>query len=227
MLIKVCGMRYPDNIAAVQSLGVDLIGLIFYPKSPRFVESVQVHAGIMPDSPSPVNGVASSEDGGHTPRLVGVFVNEMPQTVITHAVNYNLSFVQLHGDESAAYIRNLRATLVPELCPDIKFIKVLNIREADDVKRWREYEGVADMLLLDTKCKMRGGSGEKFDWSVLDAYDGSLPFLLSGGIGPDDVERVRRFNHPRCAGIDLNSRFEIEPALKDVERLRAFIKEIW
>ena len=82
------------------------------------------------------------------------------------------------------------------------------------------------MLLFDTKCKCVGGSGEQFDWSVLEGYDGDIPFLLSGGIGPDDVERVKAFKHPMCVGIDLNSKFEIEPAVKDVEKLRAFIGEL-
>ncbi len=94
------------------------------------------------------------------------------------------------------------------------------------MKRWREYEGHADMLLFDTKCASVGGSGRKFDWSVLDAYDGDMPFLLSGGIGPDDADEVLAFRHPQCIGIDLNSKFEVSPAVKDVDKLKNFIEKI-
>jgi phosphoribosylanthranilate isomerase len=150
----------------------------------------------------------------------------MPQNIVTRVYNYSLDYVQLHGNESAVMIENLKRTLIPDIAPDIKIIKALSIHEKDDVKRWREYEGVVDMLLFDTKCKTVGGSGEQFDWSVLEAYDGNIPFLLSGGIGPEDAERVLQFKHPQFAGIDLNSRFETAPAVKDIEKLRAFIEKV-
>lgn len=200
-------MREPDNIRAVSVLGIDMMGFIFWEKSPRCVSQLPA------DMPTEC-------------QRVGVFVDEMPQTVVTKVHDFRLDYVQLHGTETAVYIDNLRNTLVPDIAPDIKIIKALSIREADDVKRWREYEGCADLLLFDTKCKTVGGSGEKFDWSVLDAYDGDIPFILSGGIGPDDAERVKAFKHPRCVGIDLNSRFEVAPALKDTDKLSTFIKEL-
>lgn len=218
-LIKVCGMREPENIQAVKELGVDMIGMIFWPKSPRYVKSVTVKAGIIPNMAN--SKVARSTD---KVKRVGVFVDEMPQTVITHAYNYRLHYIQLHGNESPIYIDNLKRTLIPDILPDVKIIKALSIREADDVKRWRDYEGVADLLLFDTKCKCVGGSGEQFDWNVLDNYDGNIPFLLSGGIGPDDAERLKEFNHPKCIGIDLNSKFEDEPGVKNVEKLKKFIE---
>lgn len=224
MKIKVCGMRDPENIRAVKSLNIDLMGLIFWPKSPRFVSSIPVHAGIIPDMAD--SSLVNESDKNEKIKLVGVFVDEMPQTVITHVYNYKLDFIQLHGNESSVYIDNLKRTLIPDIAPDIKVIKALSIREADDVKRWREYEGHVDMLLFDTKCKCVGGSGEQFDWSVLENYDGNIPFILSGGIGPDDVERVKAYNHPMCIGIDLNSRFETEPAFKDVEKLKQFISQV-
>lgn len=207
MKIKVCGMREPENIRAVSALGIDMMGFIFWEKSPRCVSQLPA------DMPTEC-------------QRVGVFVDEMPQTVVTKVHDFRLDYVQLHGTETAVYIDNLRNTLVPDIAPDIKIIKALSIREADDVKRWREYEGCADLLLFDTKCKTVGGSGEKFDWSVLDAYDGDIPFILSGGIGPDDAERVKAFKHPRCVGVDLNSRFEVAPALKDTDKLSTFIKEL-
>lgn len=215
-------MREPENIRAVKELGIDLMGLIFWPKSPRYVSSIPIHAGIVPNMAD--KDVEDSVKGKL--KTVGVFVDEMPQTVVTHAYNYHLDYIQLHGNESPVYIDNLKRTLIPDILPDVKIIKALSIREADDVKRWREYEDHADMLLFDTKCKCVGGSGEQFDWTVLDNYDGTLPFLLSGGIGPDDAERVKQFHHPMCVGFDLNSRFEDAPALKNVEKLKTFIKKI-
>lgn len=222
MLIKVCGMRDPQNIAEVSKLGINLMGFIFWPKSPRYVSQISSRAGIIPDRVS--NDMLDGKQADI--KYVGVFVDDMPQNIVTRVYNFKLDYVQLHGNESPVMIDNLKATLIPDIAPDIKIVKALSIREADDVKRWREYEGHADMLLFDTKCKCVGGSGEQFDWSVLDEYDGNIPFILSGGIGPDDVERVKAFNHPMCVGIDLNSKFEIEPALKDASLLGNFLKEV-
>ena len=233
MIIKVCGMREAENIREVAELGVDMMGFIFWPESPRFVQMISAQAGIIPDYSEERLRKARSQNqnspkGGTERGLlrVGVFVDDMPQSIVTRVYNYDLDYVQLHGSESAVMIENLKRTLIPDIAPDIKIIKALSIREKDDVKRWREYEGVADMLLFDTKCKTVGGSGEQFDWSVLEAYDGPIPFLLSGGIGPEDAARVLAFSHPQFAGIDLNSRFEISPALKDVEELKSFIQKI-
>ena len=216
MKIKVCGMREPENIHAVEQLGVDMIGFIFWPDSPRYVQQIR----------SRQDERKSGQAEAKRAQRVGVFVDDMPQSIVTRVFNYHLDFVQLHGNESAVMIDNLRRTLDPDIHPGIGIIKALSIREADDVKRWREYEGHADMLLFDTKCKCVGGSGEQFDWSVLEGYDGNIPFLLSGGIGPDDVERVKAFKHPMCVGIDLNSKYETEPAMKDVKKLKAFIGKI-
>lgn len=213
-------MREPDNIRAVAALGVDMIGFIFWDKSPRNVKQLYVPAGIIPDRAG--KQVECREESKC--KYVGVFVDEMPQNIVTRVYNFHLDYIQLHGNESTVYIDNLRRSLVPDIAPDIKIIKALSICEADDVKRWREYKDHVDLLLFDTKCTCVGGSGEKFDWSVLDAYDGDIPFILSGGIGPDDAERVKSFHHPMCIGIDLNSKFEDEPALKNVDKLRAFVE---
>lgn len=224
-------MRETENIRQVAALGVDMMGFIFWPESQRFVKMISAQAGIIPDYSEERlrkmrNKTQASASAENRPKRVGVFVDEMPQSIVTRVYNYELDFVQLHGNESAVMIENLKRTLIPDIAPDIKIIKALSIREKDDVKRWREYEGAADMLLFDTKCKTVGGSGEQFDWSVLEAYDGNIPFLLSGGIGPEDTERVLKYSHPQFAGIDLNSRFEISPAVKDVEKLKTFIQTI-
>ena len=277
-LIKVCGMRDAQNIREVAALGVNLIGLIFYPKSPRYVESISSDAGIIPDyssltpdplpegegrnmldkqlkaeetkgetrnkqpvsaqlkstqSKAPFNKVITplslgEGQGGEAaiPKFVGVFVDDMPQNIVTAVYNYHLSYVQLHGDESPVMIDNLRRTLVPDIVPQIKIIKAISVSSAEDLKRCEPYEGHVDLFLFDTKCKGYGGSGQKYDWSVLEAYTGQTPFLLSGGIGPDDADRLRDFHHPQCVGIDLNSKFETAPGMKDINLLQNFLHQL-
>ena len=210
-------MRDADNIRDISALGVDMIGLIFYPPSPRYVQQFSSGAGIIPDY---------APDMGKTPLRVGVFVDDMPQNIVTRVYNYKLDYIQLHGNEPRETLENLRATIVPDINPNIKIIKVISVSSAEDIKKYKEYVGAADLFLFDTKCKTVGGSGEQFDWQVLQAYDGDVPFLLSGGIGPDDAERIKNFYHPKCIGIDLNSKFEIEPALKDVEKLKQFLVKV-
>ena len=225
-------MRDADNIHAVSQLGVDLIGLIFYPKSPRFVRMISSQAGIIPDYSelrlqnirehgSIQQQIDSSKSDVH---FVGVFVDEMPQNIITRIYNYNLDYVQLHGNESVFMIDNLRCTVDPDIKPGLKIIKAISIEKPEDIDKYKDYEGHVDLFLFDTKCTTVGGSGEQFDWSVLDKYDGNIPFLLSGGIGPEDADRLKQFNHPMCIGIDLNSRFEDEPGVKNMEKLKRFIE---
>ena len=281
LLIKVCGMRDAQNIREVAALGVNLIGLIFYPKSPRYIESISSDAGIIPDysslnrlTPKPLSKGEGSDmldkqlkaeetegearnkqieseqlkstqskapfnkvttplsfgegQGGEAaiPKFVGVFVNDMPQNIVTAVYNYHLNYVQLHGDESPVMIDNLRRTLVPDIVPQIKIIKAISVSSAEDLKRCEQYEGHVDLFLFDTKCKGYGGSGQKYDWSVLEAYTGQTPFLLSGGIGPDDADRLRDFHHPQCIGIDLNSKFETAPGMKDINLLQNFLHQL-
>ena len=216
-------MRDAGNIQQVIALGVNMIGLIFWPKSPRYVQSISTNAGIIPDLKNPAIKDISNPDASY----VGVFVDEMPQNVVTHAYNYKLDYIQLHGNESPIYIDNLRKTLVPDILPNVKIIKALSINEETDILKWKAYEGHVDMFLFDTKSTQTvGGTGKHFDWSLINMYDGNIPFLLSGGIGPDDAEAVKTFKHPMCIGIDLNSRFEKEPGMKDVDKLKAFLKAL-
>ncbi len=200
MIIKVCGMRDPVNIKDVEKLGVDWQGFIFWPSSSRYV----------------------SEKPAYLPtktKRVGVFVDANIEEVLATAEKYALDIIQLHGDERPAYCQWLKANSQQQL------IKAFNIATAEDLQQTKPYEGLVDYFLFDTKAKMVGGNGTQFDWSVLSAYRGNTPFLLSGGIGPDDAEKVRNFHHPQLAGIDLNSRFELSPALKDIEKLKQFITE--
>ena len=191
-------MREAENIRELEAQGVDLMGFIFWPKSSRYV----------------------SERPAYLPtkcKRVGVFVDERIEEVQRIAKEYALDFIQLHGHETPDYIRQL---------DDLSIIKAFNIATADDFAACIPYEGLVDYFLFDTKGKSVGGNGEKFDWSVLKAYHGRTPFLLSGGIGPDDAERIKAIRHPRYAGIDLNSRFELSPALKDINKLKTFIQAL-
>ena len=199
-------MRDADNIREVEALGIDYMGFIFWPKSSRYVSEMPAYL------PTKC-------------KRVGVFVDASIGDVMTIAEQYQLDLIQLHGQESPSYITQLRPHL-SLLNSKISIIKALNIATTADLANAKQYEGIVDYLLFDTKGKSVGGNGEKFDWSVLSAYTGNTPFLLSGGIGPDDAERVKAFNHPKCIGIDLNSKFEISPALKDVNKLQEFIKEL-
>ncbi len=191
-------MRDAENIREVEALGIDMMGFIFWPKSSRYV----------------------SERPAYLPtgcKRVGVFVDEHVEQVQRIADAYGLDVIQLHGNESPEYVQRLQGR---------SLIKAFNIASPEDIRQTKAYEGIVDYFLFDTKGKSVGGNGEKFDWSLLHAYDGDTPFLLSGGIGPHDAEFVTAFRHPRCMGIDLNSRFEISPALKDVNKLKGFIKQI-
>jgi phosphoribosylanthranilate isomerase len=212
-------MRDGENIRQVAALGVDWIGMIFWEHSPRNVTMIPTHAGIIPDRAPEGIEVTSI-------KRVGVFVDEMAQNIITRVVNFKLDLVQFHGHETPTLIRNLRRTLDPDIRPGIQFIKAISVNCRDDIYVYKDYADCVDFFLFDTRCKMMGGSGEQFDWSLLDAYDGEQPFLLSGGIGPDDAERIKAYRHPKLAGIDLNSRFETAPGLKDVARLHNFLSQL-
>ena len=224
-------MRDARNIREVSQLGVDMIGMIFYPKSPRYVEMQSSHAGIIPDyakedigaSDSSGSSSESVSTSSKSPARVGVFVDDMVQNIVTRVVNYHLDYIQLHGNEPREMCKNLRLTLDPDIRPGIKIIKAISVSDASDIQKYKEYVGAVDLFLFDTKCKTVGGSGQQFDWQVLEQYDGEVPFLLSGGIGPEDASRLHAFHHPKCIGIDLNSRFEIEPGVKDVEKLKGFL----
>lgn len=237
MIIKVCGMRDRQNIIDVAALGVDMIGFNFWPQSKRYVSMINSGAGIIPDFSSERLGQLSKHVRGKTgeerqemgtvkPLRVGLFVDEMPQSIITRIYNYNLDYVQLHGSEEPVMLENLKHSLIPDIAPNIKVIKAFGIAAREDLEQVAAYEDIADMFVFDYKSPGKGGSGQHFDWSVLDAYKGHTPFLLSGGIGPDDIEAISHLRHPMMAGVDVNSRFETAPAMKDVALLRTFVNEI-
>ena len=203
--IKVCGMRDPKNIAEVVKASPDFIGFVFYPKSKRF-------AGMVPD-PEVLKTVPAKV------RKVGVFVNEKPEVIRQIIKDWALDVVQLHGQET------------PEDCMLMKqsgtiVFKAFSVDKLFDFSVLDAFCGSCDYFLFDTKGHLPGGTGRKFDWELLKNYTGSVSFFLSGGIGPDDLEAIRNFEHPRWRGLDVNSGFELSPALKDVEKVQQFIREI-
>ena len=198
LIIKVCGMREEQNISDLEKLDIDWMGMIFWSGSKRYVSR--------PPSRLP-----------QRVKKVGVFVDASLDDIRQHVSDYQLDIIQLHGHETPAFLEALKP---------LTLIKAFNIADASDLEKTKAYEGIADYFLFDTKGKIVGGNGEKFDWTVLTAYEGSTPFLLSGGIGPNDVQKVKQFHHHKCIGIDLNSRFESAPGLKDIVQLQTFIKQI-
>lgn len=197
MIVKVCGMREAENIRAVEQTGADWMGFIFYPRSPRFV-------------PAPPSYLPQSV------RRVGVFVNAGEADIRERADAFRLDSIQLHGQE------------LPSLCQQLweaglTVIKAFAPKQAKDFTATADYEDSADYFLFDTPTASFGGSGRSFDWSLLRHYTGRTPFLLSGGLCPDSLEALHQFRHPRWAGIDLNSGFEIAPGRKDAQLLQSFI----
>ncbi len=220
-------MRDADNIRAVSDLGADMIGFIFWKGSPRYVQMISSSAGTIPDySEERLAKRQNKSVSPERPERVGVFVDDMPQNIVTRVYNYDLDYIQLHGSESRIMIENLRSTLVPDIKNNIKIIKTLSIRSKDDIKAYKEYEGIVDMFLFDIKMSLTGGSDEQFNLALLDEYKGKIPFLLGGDISLRDAERLRRISHPLFAGVNLNSKFETEPGMKDIDKLRTFIEEI-
>ncbi|MDP2337932.1 MAG: phosphoribosylanthranilate isomerase [Bacteroidota bacterium] len=203
--IKVCGMRDPENSSGVAVALPDFMGFIFYPKSKRFV-------GFGP-SPDVLAAVPDSV------KKVGVFVDETPEKVLEICHNWKLDVVQLHGNETPEFCQQIRET-------GITVFKAFSVDESFNFSKLKAYSGVCDYFLFDTKGQLPGGTGQKFNWALLEKYKGEVPFFLSGGIEPDDLEDIRNFTHPQCFGIDINSGFEISPALKDVEKVESFIIEL-
>lgn len=203
-IIKVCGMREPANIEAVSALMPELMGIIFYPKSPRYAGSI--------DSKTIQNIISK----GISP--VGVFVNAPEEEVIQTCVQHGIRIVQLHGHESPTVCNNLRGK-------GFTVIKALGIEDRPDWDEMRMYENAVDLFIFDTKSKDYGGTGRKFHWHFLQSYPLKIPFLLSGGIGPEDSEAIRRSSLPMMIGVDLNSRFESSPGIKDPGKLQLFISD--
>jgi phosphoribosylanthranilate isomerase len=227
MKLKVCGMKHVENIQQIAELQPDYLGFIFYDKSKRNFE------GIIPELPNQIN-------------KTGVFVNEIPEIVVSYVEEYQLDAIQLHGDESVDYIKLIKKYLAesrasfieqnkgrkkvkkPKSYDNLEIIKVFGIKDEFDFELLQPYLDVVDYFLFDTKGKERGGNGVKFDWSVLKDYPFDKPFFLSGGIGIDDVDQVKELLNSDLPiyALDVNSQFEIEPGLKNINEVKNFKNKI-
>ncbi len=200
--VKVCGLREPGNIREVVEAGVDYIGLIFHPGSPRFVGDLD---------PAELYELKVKK--------VGVFVDASIDEVLDLAARYRLDLLQLHGSESTEDCAQLQAF-------GYGVIKVFGVDEQFDFETVKPYHACADFFLFDTKTPKHGGSGQTFDWSVLDKYDQQTPFLLSGGLGPEQVEQLPLDRGWNLHAVDLNSRLEMAPGHKDPALLATFLTQL-
>ena len=194
MKLKICGMKYPENILEVGALLPDYMGFIFWEKSARYFN------GEIPELIETV-------------KKVGVFVNQSQEEILEKVAKYNLQAVQLHGNETVEFLSELKK----ELPKKVQIIKAFSADNDFDFEVLKPYEAVSDFFLFDTKGKLPGGNGTTFDWTILKKYKSEKPFFLSGGIGINElkaIEEISKSNLPIYA-IDVNSKFEIEPGLKN------------
>ena len=198
MIIKVCGLKEAENILSISKLSIDMVGYNFYAPSPRYLDI------LTPTLPKHI-------------QKVGVFVNASVDIIRQRVDTYGLDYAQLHGDEDLAFCADV-ASFIP-------VIKVCRVDETFDAMAISAFD-FCDYLLFDTATKAYGGSGKKFNWEILHTFDIQIPFLLSGGIGPDDVNEIKQFSHPFFRGIDINSKFEISPGVKDVSLIGDFIEKL-
>jgi phosphoribosylanthranilate isomerase len=205
MKVKVCGMKYSENINQVAMLNPDYMGFIFYKKSSRFVNEI-VMTSQLKKLPKSI-------------KKVGVFVNETRSEIETISKKYKLDLIQLHGDESPVFCENLKEG-------KLKIIKAFQIDDEFNFSLLNEYEGTVDYFLFDTKSKSYGGSGRKFNWSLLSNYSYKTPFFLSGGINEKDISEIKKIKTLTIEAIDINSCFEISPALKNIPKVSEFIKRV-
>lgn len=199
-IIKVCGLRIPENINSIAQMDVDMLGFIFYPPSKRYVG----------DSTLPMTTGKER---------VGVFVNQSIEYISEMIQKHSLTAIQLHGAETAEDCKQVKSL-------GVKLFKAISIATSADLELTTEYEPIADLFIFDTKCDGYGGSGVTFDWNILEKYTGDTPYLLSGGISPDDAPRIAKINDSRMLGVDLNSKFEIRAGEKNIDKLSKFIK-LW
>ncbi len=214
MKIKVCGMREPENIRGLAKLPVDMVGFIFYAKSPRYAgEKVAKWL---------------SKEGYllEGKKRAGVFVNAEVEDVLNHVHDFELDFVQLHGNESPEYCLLLRDLWESTSMRKAKLIKAFGVDENFDFGEAAAFTPYCTYFLFDTRGRQFGGAGQQFDWKLLDRYQGVTPFLLSGGIGPESAHAILDLNHPQLYGVDINSRFEEAPGVKDLEKVSRFITDL-
>ena len=215
MQVKVCGMRDPGNIEALLKLPVDYLGFIFYPRSPRFAGEKGLE-----------NWIRDKESLFGRVKRVGVFVNAEIEDILNKVHDFQLDFVQLHGDESPEYCRELQSFWSISSMRGARLIKAFRVDAAFDFSITDDYSSFCSWFLFDTRGAAYGGTGQTFDWQLLEKYRGEKPFLLSGGIRPGMAVAIRSLDFPRMAGVDINSGFETAPAVKDIELISDFISKL-
>jgi phosphoribosylanthranilate isomerase len=198
-------MKYGENLQSLVAIHPDFVGFIFYPKSKRFVGE-----DFQPE-------LLRSIGGGM--KTVGVFVNESFEELVRLQQRFQFEYYQLHGDET------------PELCKRLKekgykVIKAFSVDSSFDFNSLEAYTSACDYFLFDTKGESYGGNGTRFDWSILNNYHYDVPFFLSGGIGPDNAGDIIDVKHPQLFAIDINSKFEDEPGLKNISKLKKFFDHL-
>ena len=205
--LKICGVN--ENPIEVSGIKPDYLGLIFYSKSPRYYDGPKLHLS-------------------STIQLVGVFVNMNIQQVLAKTEFYSLDVIQLHGNESPEYCQQLRQALQQQGLQK-KVWKVVSVSDRIDFNSLRPFTAYADCFLFDTFSKARGGSGKQFNWNILNDYNLNKPFILSGGVDPESIEAIRRMAQSGLPlhAVDINSRFEIKPGLKDIQKLKSFVDELY
>ena len=202
MKIKVCGLKQIQNIKDITEAGADFAGMIFYDKSPRFV-----------------NGSLNFEELANVNiKKVGVFVNESIDSIAKTITKYDLYFIQLHGNESPEVCK--------ELMPYAKIIKAFGVDADFDFKKLDAYQDFVGYFLFDTATPNYGGSGKSFDYELLNNYHLEIPFIISGGISLENIKSIKQIKRERLFGVDINSKFEISPGLKDAEKIKQFIKQL-
>lgn len=197
-------MRQLDNIRAISKVGPDWMGFIFYSKSKRSACDLD---------PDQLNAYLDKNV-----KRVGVFVNATMAEITKRAKVFALDFIQLHGDETVDFVQTLSDQ-------GLRVIKVFRVSKSLPVEEIRAFEPFVNFFLFDTQTPNYGGSGQKFDWQILKEYDSDVPFLLSGGLQLEDIEDIQHLKHSKLAGIDINSRFETSPGLKDINKVKA-LKEL-
>jgi phosphoribosylanthranilate isomerase len=209
MQLKICGMKQPQNIAAITALNPDYLGFIFYEKSKRYVGE-DFDAALTNYLPKGI-------------KKVGVFVNASLEYVLVKVKKYGLDLVQLHGEESPEYCKAIGGK-GNGICPTkIQIIKVFSIGQTFDFEQLEAYKPYCDYFLFDTKGKEKGGNGFVFNWNILKNYDNEKPFFLSGGLSLENIAEVKKLEGLNIVAIDVNSGFEIEPALKSIKKVKQLI----
>ncbi len=204
MNLKVCGLKHEHNITELMQLPIDYMGFIFYKKSPRFVGE-NLSFDFMRTIPKQI-------------KKTGVFVNENSYSIFNHIAHYDLDIVQLHGNET------------PEICAELKaqvqVMKAFQIKDGFNFKQLENYLSVVDYFLFDSPTATYGGSGNQFNWQELQKYNYNIPFFLSGGISEEHIEEIKQLEIQQLVAVDINSKFETEPGLKNIEHIKDFILKL-